>query len=104
MNIKLESVDRTSVHQVMTPTVIAVGPKDSLVRVVGEMVAFKIHRLFVVGEDGALIGVISAFDVLRKLRAETELSSELRSLCSRGTECRCMRPVNPAVCHCSDLN
>jgi CBS domain-containing protein len=70
--LKIDRVDRTLVHQVMTPTVIAVGPRDSVVRVVGEMVAFKIHRLFVVGHDGILIGVISAFDVLRKLRAEAE--------------------------------
>jgi CBS domain-containing protein len=39
------------------------------------MVAFKIHRLFVVDEDGVLVGVISAFDVLRKLRVEGEPSA-----------------------------
>ena len=72
MKFKVEYVDRTLVHQVMTPTVIAVRPKDSVVRVVAEMVAIKIHRLFVVDEDGVLVGVISTLDVLRKLRAETE--------------------------------
>jgi CBS domain-containing protein len=37
--------------------------------VVGDMLALKVHRLFVV-DDGILVGVISAFDVLRKLRSE----------------------------------
>jgi CBS domain-containing protein len=72
---KFENVDRTLVHQVMTPTVIAVRPNESAARVVGEMVAFKIHRLFVVDEAGVLVGVISAFDVLRKLRVDVEVAS-----------------------------
>jgi CBS domain-containing protein len=67
---RFDQSDRTLVHQVMTPTVIAVGPDDAVVRVVGQMVAFKVHRLFVVAENGVLVGVISAFDVLRKLRTE----------------------------------
>ena len=56
------------VHKLMTPTIFAVNPDDSVTRVVGDMVAFKIHRLFVVDVAGVLLGVISAFDVLRKLR------------------------------------
>jgi CBS domain-containing protein len=64
------SADRTLVHHVMTPTVISVGAEDSVLRVVGQMVAFKVHRLLVTDKDGILVGVISAFDVLRKLRVE----------------------------------
>jgi CBS domain-containing protein len=80
--LKIDQWDRTLVHHVMTPTVIAVGPNDSVVRVVGEMVAFKIHRLFVVAEDGVLVGVISAFDVLRKLRAESEACADEQPGCT----------------------
>jgi CBS domain-containing protein len=67
----LDSQDTTRVHEIMTPTVFAVRPEDPVTRVVGDMVAFKIHRLFVIDKSGMLLGVISAFDVLRKLRAES---------------------------------
>jgi CBS domain-containing protein len=63
-----DSHRRTLVRDVMTPTVISVAPTDSVVRVIGEMVALKVHRLFVVDENGLLVGVISALDVLRNLR------------------------------------
>jgi CBS domain-containing protein len=65
-----DSVDRTLVHHIMTPTVFSVGAEDSVFRVVDEMVAFKIHRLFVTDDDGVLVGVLSAFDVFRQLRAQ----------------------------------
>ncbi len=66
----LDTQDNTRVHEIMTPTVFAVRPDDPVTRVVGDMVAFKIHRLFVTDHNGALLGVISGFDVHRKLRAE----------------------------------
>jgi CBS domain-containing protein len=62
--------DNTRVHEIMTPTVFAVRPDDPVTSVVADMVAYKIHRLFVIDQSGTLVGVISAFDVLRKLRAE----------------------------------
>jgi predicted transcriptional regulator len=62
--------DNTRVHEIMTPTVFAVRPDDPVTSVVADMVAYKIHRLFVIDQRGTLLGVISAFDVLRKLRAE----------------------------------
>jgi CBS domain-containing protein len=68
--LSLDHQDNTRVHEIMTPTVFAVRPDDPVKRVVGDMVAFKIHRLFVIDESGTLLGVISAFDVLRKLRSE----------------------------------
>jgi CBS domain-containing protein len=66
----LDPDEVTRVHSIMTPTVFAVRPGDPVARVVGDMVAFKLHRLFVTRSDGTLLGVVSAFDVLRKLRAE----------------------------------
>jgi CBS domain-containing protein len=68
----LDSEDKTRVHDIMTPTVFSVRPDDPVTRVVGDMVAFKIHRLFVIDKSGMLLGVISTFDVLRKLRAESD--------------------------------
>jgi CBS domain-containing protein len=57
-----------SVADVMSPTVIKVGHRDSSLSVVAELLALKIHRLFVVDDAGTLVGVIAALDVLRCLR------------------------------------
>lgn len=59
---------RRSVAEVMTSTVISVAPDDAAWEVISKMAAFKIHRVFVVDGDGILVGVISAFDVVRMLR------------------------------------
>ena len=78
--LQVERGDATTVRDIMTPAVLSVGTRDSVIRVVSEMLAFKVHRLFVV-DDGVLVGVISAFDVLRKLRSEsrTPLRKEVPS-------------------------
>lgn len=65
---QVESTDHGLVRDIMTPTVISVAPTAPALQVVGEMLAFKVHRLFVVDQAGVLVGVISAFDVLRRLR------------------------------------
>jgi CBS domain-containing protein len=44
-----------------------VAPDTLAGKVVSEMVSLKVHRLFVVDDDGILVGVISALDVLRHL-------------------------------------
>jgi CBS domain-containing protein len=51
----------------MTPTVFAVTPDTPARRVVAEMLALHVHRLFVVDATGMLVGVVSAMDVLRGL-------------------------------------
>jgi CBS domain-containing protein len=66
----LERAPSTRVHELMTPAVFAVSPDDTVMEVIANMVAVKIHRIFVTDNQGALVGVISAFDVLRKLRSE----------------------------------
>jgi CBS domain-containing protein len=58
---------RVTVADLMTPAVFAVAPEASARRVVAEMLALRVHRLFVVDGDGLLVGVISAMDVLRNL-------------------------------------
>jgi CBS domain-containing protein len=51
----------------MTPAVFSVPPETPVGKVVEEMLALKVHHLFVVDGDGVLVGVISALDVLRHL-------------------------------------
>ena len=60
-------VDRTQVRDVMTPAVFSVTPESPAARVVEEMLALGVHRLFVVDQGGVLVGVISTIDILRKL-------------------------------------
>jgi CBS domain-containing protein len=62
---------RTDVREIMTATVLSVRPEDPAWEVVAKMAAHKVHRLFVVDRTGALVGVISAFDIVRKLRRST---------------------------------
>jgi CBS domain-containing protein len=57
----------TRVRDVMTPAVFSVAPETLAARVIEQMAALKVHRLFVVDATGVLIGVISALDVLRRL-------------------------------------
>ncbi len=61
------AVDRTPVHSVMTPAVFSVRPDTPAVEVIETMVGLGVRRVFVVDDAGVLIGVVSAFDVLRKL-------------------------------------
>jgi CBS domain-containing protein len=65
---QIEVADCTLVKDIMTPVLLSVLPSSPVVEVVAKMVAMKVHRLFVVDEAGVLVGVISTFDVLRKLR------------------------------------
>ena len=58
----------TDVREIMTAIVVSVRPEDPAWEVIAKMAAFKVHRLFVVDKTGVLRGVISAFDVVRKLR------------------------------------
>ncbi len=60
--------DPTRVRDIMTPAIFSVAPDTAATRVVEEMLALKVHRLFVVDGDGTLVGVITALDVLRHLR------------------------------------
>jgi CBS domain-containing protein len=64
---QVESTDSTEVRDIMTPVVFSVSPNATAERVVKDMVAWKVHRLFVVDASNVLVGVISALDVLRKL-------------------------------------
>lgn len=56
-----------TVADLMTPAVFAVAPDTHVSRVIGDMLGLHVHRLFVVDDDGVLVGVISTMDVLRRL-------------------------------------
>ena len=62
-----QKADNACVRDIMTPTVLSIAPDATAVAVVAELLALKVHRLFVVDEAQVLVGVISTFDVLRKL-------------------------------------
>lgn len=62
--------DMHTVADLMTPAIFAVSPDTPVHRVVSDMVGLHVHRLFVVDEDGVLVGVISTMDVLKQLKPE----------------------------------
>lgn len=64
---QIELTERSTVRQYMTPTVFAVRPEMPMESVILEMLAKKVHRLFVVDDTGVLVGVISPIDILRRL-------------------------------------
>lgn len=70
---QVENVDPCLVSDLMTPAVFSVSPEAPALQVVEQMLALKVHRLFVVDHDGVLVGVISALDVLRYLRPDAPL-------------------------------
>ena len=59
---------KTDVREIMTAPVLSVRAEDPAWEVVAKMAAHKVHRPFVVNRTGALTGVISAIDIVRKLR------------------------------------
>jgi CBS domain-containing protein len=63
----VEVVDPTLVRDLMTPVVFTVDLGTPADRVVEQMLALKVHQLFVVDEGLSLVGVISALDVVRHL-------------------------------------
>jgi CBS-domain-containing membrane protein len=67
---QVEEVDRTTVRDIMTPVVFHVQPDAPAGHIIAEMVALRVHRLFVVDAAGTLVGVISALDLLRHLHQD----------------------------------
>jgi CBS domain-containing protein len=66
------NADPSRVRDIMTPAVFSVSPQVSVAKVVEEMQALGVHRLFVVDGNGVLVGTISALDVLRHLHPLSE--------------------------------
>jgi CBS domain-containing protein len=60
-------MDTTRVAEIMTPAVFTISLETPAREVVKRMLELKVHQLFVMDEELALVGVISALDVLRPL-------------------------------------
>ncbi|MEI7685566.1 MAG: CBS domain-containing protein [Planctomycetota bacterium] len=65
---QVETIDRATVEDIMTPAVFSVRPDTPVSKVVSEMIGLHVHRIFVTDDDGTLIGVISTMDLLKRLR------------------------------------
>ncbi|MBI2899788.1 MAG: CBS domain-containing protein [Planctomycetes bacterium] len=65
---QIESTASAPVREIMTPVVFTVRADTAADAVVREMLARRVHRLFVVDVTGVLVGVVGAIDVLRHLR------------------------------------
>lgn len=63
----IEVTDPTAVGEIMTPAVFTVSLETPAREVVRRMLELKVHQLFVIDADLALVGVISPLDVLRHL-------------------------------------
>ncbi len=63
-------IDGALVRDIMTPAVFSVTPQTPGEQVVEQLLTMNVHQLYVVDEEQFLIGVISAHDVLRRLRGE----------------------------------
>lgn len=63
----IEVVDRTTVGEIMTPTVFTIRQSALAGEVVQAMKTHHVHHLFVSDDSGVLVGVISAGDLVRKL-------------------------------------
>jgi CBS-domain-containing membrane protein len=67
---EIEEADPTLVADIMTPAVFSVPIDAPVDLVISQMITLHVHQMFVVDHDGLLVGVISAMDVLRKLRRQ----------------------------------
>lgn len=56
--------------EIMTPLTYTIPAEASAVSVVDELLGMRVHHLFVVDDDGVLIGTISSGDILRHLRLD----------------------------------
>ncbi len=69
---QVERVETTPIRDVMTPAVFSISEKAGAWTVIQELRELHVHRLFVVDENGVLVGVITPLDILRHLHpAET---------------------------------
>jgi CBS domain-containing protein len=62
-----EGIHTSYVRDLMTPAVFSISPDAPAAKVVEELVALNVHRLFIVDRNGVLVGVVTARDVLRRL-------------------------------------
>jgi CBS domain-containing protein len=65
--MELGGAAATPVSDLMTPAVFCVNRDTPTWSVIEQLRELNVHRLFVVDEQGALVGVITAMDIVRRL-------------------------------------
>ena len=75
-----------TVREVMTPVVFFVRPDTPVANVIEDLLDCAVHRLFVVDDNGVLIGVISTLDLLKHLcrRVQAPRARNLKAGVGRG--------------------
>ncbi|HJZ93427.1 MAG TPA: CBS domain-containing protein [Gemmataceae bacterium] len=66
-SFEVEVPDITRVKDIMNPVVYAVRQSTPVFEVVRQLCKRRIHRLFVVDDDGSLVGVVTTLDLLNRL-------------------------------------
>ena len=51
----------------MTPEVFSIGTDATVLQIVEKLLSENVNRLFVIDNEGTLVGVITALDVIRNL-------------------------------------
>jgi len=63
----VEEVDTARVEDIMTNMIFSLCPNEKLPEIIKKMLDLKVHQLYVVNQDGLLIGVLSTSDIMRVL-------------------------------------
>ena|SRR5207253_2995714 len=66
--VAVECGNDVRVRDLMTPALFSVTPETPAARVVDQLLKLNVKQLFVVDDSEALIGVIGALDIVRRLR------------------------------------
>lgn len=67
---QFEGFEHTLVQDLMTPGLYSVFPEATLAEVLRTLTTQKIHRVFVIGEEGEMLGVVTTMDVLKWMEAQ----------------------------------
>ena len=84
--IETADLDETYVRDVMTPVVLSVSPTTPAAKVIEQLLAQRVHRLFVVDDAGILVGVISTVDILRNLKPESNACASPEHRTTKGVK------------------
>lgn len=63
----VEDVDTARVEDIMTNTIFSLSPGAKLPEIVKKMLDLNVHQLYVVNQEGLLVGVLSTSDIMRVL-------------------------------------
>ena len=73
-----EKCARVLARDIMTSMLFSVSPATPAIKVVEQLLELHVKQLFVVDDGGALVGSISALDILRKLDLPTPNDSDMK--------------------------